>query len=158
MLEHESSAHPSPSSGSRVSSDEPLLAGSSKRLGFYVWIIKTAIHQSIDPIGHTIASYRDQRHPLVFSRLKPHRGSSRNLQSKPIGLLTIEPQRAIRLEEMTMRPDLNRPITGIGNNQLNRLTAFERNNVALTEDDFTRNDRGRLERSLLFGLRTLFAS
>jgi hypothetical protein len=36
-----------------------------------------------------------------------------------------------------MRPDLNRPITGIGDDHLNRLTAIERNNIALTEDDLT---------------------
>src|SRR4029077_807164 len=110
--------------------------------------------EPINPIGHAIAADRDQCHPLVFARLKPHRGSSRNLQPKPIGSLTIKSQRAIRLEEMTMRPDLNRPITGIGDDKLNRPTAIERNNVAFPKDDFTRNNSGSLNQSL-FGITTL---
>src|SRR6185295_2165533 len=109
--------------------DESLLAGSSHGLRLYTRIVEAALHQSIDPIGHAIAADRDQCHPLVFARLKPHRGSSRNRQPPPIGLFTIKPQRAIRLEEMTMRPNLNRPITGIGHDQLHCLTALERLDV-----------------------------
>src|SRR6185295_11860994 len=105
--------------------DEPLLASSSHGLSLDVRIVEPPMCESIDPIGHAIAPDRNQCHPLVFARLKPHRGSSRNLQAKPIGLFTIKPQRAIRLEKMTMRPDLNRPVTGIGHDQLNRLTVFE---------------------------------
>ena len=74
--------------------------------------------ESIDSIGHAIAADRDQRHPLVFARLKPHCSAGRNLQATPIGLFTIKPQRTIRLKEMTMRPDLNRPITGIGDGEV----------------------------------------
>ena len=55
----------------------------------------------------------------------------------------------IRFEKMTMRSDLNRPITGIGNDHLNRLTALERHNVAFPEDDLTRNHGSGLNRNLL---------
>src|SRR6185295_17424771 len=129
--------------------DEALLASSSHGLGLHMRIVEPPMCEPINPIGHTIAADRDQCHPLVFAWLKPHRGSSRNLQAKPIGLFTIKPQRAICLEEMTMRPDLNRPITGIGNENLNYLTVFERHNVAFTEDDFTGNYCRRLSRKFL---------
>ena len=120
-------------------------------------IIQSPIRQTIDAIGHTIAADRDQRHALVLARLKPHRRSRRNLQPKPIGLLPIKPQRAIGLKEMAMRPDLDRPIASIGNDELNRLTAIERDNVAFAENDFTRDNSGRLSRSLL-GITTLAPS
>jgi hypothetical protein len=48
-----------------------------------------------------------------------------------------------------MRPDLNRPITGIGNEDLNRLTAIERHNVTFTENDLTGNYLHRLTRKFL---------
>src|SRR6185295_7002508 len=75
--------------------------------------------------------------------------SSRNLQAKPVGLFTIKPQRAMHLEEMTMRPDLKRPITGIGHGKFHCLTAIECHAVAFTEDDFPGNDCRRLSRKFL---------
>src|SRR4029078_12824997 len=68
-----------------------------------------------------------------------------------------------------MRPDRNRPITGIGHDQLRCQAAIECHNVAFTENDFTGNHSSGLSRNLpgittpslsfcdfLLGFRSLF--
>src|SRR5271168_344084 len=51
-----------------------------------------------------------------FSKLpwfEPHRGAGRNVETKPIGGRSIELQRAIYFEEMVVRANLNRPVSGV---------------------------------------------
>ena len=73
--------------------------------------------QVVHPQHLAGAAVRRQRHLLGVARLEANGGPGRNVEVHPEGLRPIELQRPVRLEEVKVAADLDRPIARVGGPQ-----------------------------------------
>src|SRR5580700_6751606 len=66
----------------------------------------------------------DEGHLLFFSRLEPHTGSGRNVETHTPCLFAIERQRAIHFKEVVVASDLNGTVAGVAYEESYLLTAL----------------------------------
>src|ERR1700722_8700996 len=66
----------------------------------------------------------DKGHLFFFTRLEPHAGSGRNVETHTACLFAIERQRAIDFKEVVVASDLNGAVAGVAYEQGNLRTAL----------------------------------
>jgi hypothetical protein len=96
-------------------------------------------HQLAKSVDDAIARQGDQADRARLPRLESHRGARGDIETVATGLLAIEVERRIRLEEVIVRADLNRSVTGIAHDDLDaRATGIELD-VAVFDQHFARD-------------------
>ena len=88
-----------------------------------------AIAHSRPPWTTRLPGNLDERDAFGFARFESHRSARRYVQASAGRGLPIELERPIRLREVIVAADLNRPIAEVGDFDLNRLTARVDENV-----------------------------
>src|SRR5437588_2079586 len=83
-----------------------------------------------------LARKGDERDLPGLPRLEADRGAGRDVEAHAAGLLALERERRIGLEEMIMRADLDRPVAGVGDRKLHAGAAGVENDLATLGDDF----------------------
>src|SRR5882757_11530228 len=72
-----------------------------------------AVGQTVEAGQFAASSKGHQCYFLPGARLEPHRGAGRNIEPHAEGRGAVELHRLVDLEEMEMRPDLDRPVAGV---------------------------------------------
>src|ERR1700733_6685742 len=93
----------------------------------------------LQPGHHPPAGQRHQRNLALHARLEPHRGAGRDVQPAAPGKLPVEPQRRVGLREVEVRPDLNRPVAGIGDHQRHHRSANVQHDRPVAAEDLARD-------------------
>src|SRR5439155_21942362 len=75
----------------------------------------------------------DERDALLVAVLEAHGRARRHVEPHPERSSPLEAERAVDLEEVEVRADLDRAIACVGHGQLDRSAALIRDDVALTE-------------------------
>src|SRR5579872_2266033 len=80
-------------------------------------------HVAAKAVDGALARKRHELHVAGLAGLETDRGPRGDIEPHAAGLLAIELERRIGLEEMIMRSDLDRAITRVGYRQRHRLAA-----------------------------------
>src|SRR5581483_5049011 len=111
----------------------PAFAGMTKKT-------TSASQQSVDLAGEPAHPPRsgisDEPHLTRLPRLEARRGTGRDVEAEAARLLAVELQCCIRLVEMVVRADLDRPVAGIGDGQSYGRSAGIHLDVAGGRNDF----------------------
>src|ERR1700722_8263819 len=83
-----------------------------------------------------LSRQRDEMHLAGLSRFEPHGGAGGDVEAHAARFLAIEFQRWIGLEEMIVRADLDRAVTGIGDRERDRLAASIELDIAVLDEEF----------------------
>jgi hypothetical protein len=110
-------------------------------------IIEFSTGQAVNAVDDPVSPERHKRDALFFPGLEPNRRSGRHLKPETEGFLTIKAQGTVDFKEMAVRPDLNGPVTSVGDRHVNCLPSFERHDIALAQQHFPRDYIRRLKRS-----------
>src|SRR2546421_611733 len=100
--------------------------------------------EAVQAVDLARARQLDQRHALGVAGLEPHGGARRHVQPHAEHLGAIEPQRAVHLEEVEVRADLDRPVPRVLDGQLEGPPSDVRLDVAALEQVLPWNHRGLL--------------
>ena len=92
--------------------------------------------QAEDPAG---AAELDERDALLVAGLEAHGRAGRHVEPHPERLGAVEAERAIDLEEVEVRADLDRTVARVRHRQLDGAAALIRDDVALAQQIFARN-------------------
>src|SRR3984885_15011479 len=93
-------------------------------------------HVTAKSVDGALSRQRDQMHLAGLARFEAHGGAGRDIEPHAAGFLAIEFQRRIGLEEMIVRADLDRAVTGIGDRERYRLAAGIELDVAVLDEEF----------------------
>src|SRR5262249_31715977 len=93
-----------------------------------------AVGHPVEPVQLPSAAEGDQLHLAILPWLKPHRRAGRNVEMHPKRPLALEPQRAIDLEEVIVRTDLNRPVARVGDAERDRFATGSELDLTLGRD------------------------
>src|ERR1700733_12256802 len=96
-------------------------------------------HFAAKAVDGTLSRQRDEMHLAALSRFEPHGGAGGDIEAHAARFLTLEFQRRIGLEEMIVRADLDRAITGIGDRERDRLAAGIELDIAVLDEEFARD-------------------
>src|SRR3954468_1767053 len=108
---------------------EALRDGAVER-GFAARGIDWPVCERVSPARDPGPRESDELHRLALAGLEPDRIAGRNVELHSVRLCPVEGERAVRLEEVVVAPDLNRPISEVGDRDGDGL-------AALVEDDRT---------------------
>src|SRR6185503_8969380 len=97
-----------------------------------------------EPIDRPLAGERDERHVARLAGLEAHGGARRDVEPHAARSFPVELQRRVGLEEMVVRPDLNRPVAGIGDAQCYGLAAGVQLDLAVLDEIFSGDHRSHL--------------
>src|SRR5258706_5122372 len=112
-----------------------FLGGAWSCAGFQLHI-QLPHHVAAETIDRSLARERDQGNLARLSRLKPHRGAGGDVEAHAAGLLALELQGRIGLEEMVVRADLDRSVAAVGDGDLRRLAPRIELNLAVLDEHF----------------------
>ncbi len=99
-----------------------------------------------------VAAKRYERDTLDDTGLESHRGARRDIEPVPVGGFAVERQRRVGLRQVDVAADLHRTVAGVHDVELEALRTLIEDDVAVAEDDLSRNhsralltesDRGR---------------
>src|SRR5579859_1926689 len=99
-------------------------------------------HVAAEAVDGAFSRERHQLHLTGLSRLEAHRGACGDIEPHAAGFLALELQRRIGLEEMIVRADLDRAVTGIGNRQRHGLAAGIELDLAVLDEQFDGDHEG----------------
>ena len=77
------------------------------------WLGHRAHYLLVEPEHEPCAAVRHEPHFARLTRLESHGGSSRNVEAISDGFDSIERERGVRLGEMKVTANLNRPVAGV---------------------------------------------
>src|ERR1700719_3708264 len=92
-----------------------------------------------EAVDRALAGERDERHLAALAGLEAHRRPGRDVEAHAARLLAIEFERRVGLEEMIMRPHLDRPVAGVGHRQGHGLAAGVERDLAFFDEHLTGN-------------------
>jgi len=81
------------------------------------------ICQAVPGQNALVARHLDEGHRLGLAGLEPGRRPRRDVEAHPDGGPPIEDERPVGLDEGVVRPDLDRPVAGVGYRQLDQVAA-----------------------------------
>src|SRR5262249_25007112 len=93
-------------------------------------------HFLAEPINRALSGERHQRHFAGLAGLEPRGRAGCDVEPHSAGLLAVELERRIDLEEMIVAADLDRPIPRIGDGERYSLAAPVEFDLAGPGDDF----------------------
>ncbi len=85
--------------------------------------IDWTVGQSAQTVDFSRAAEVHQPDRALLSRLEPHRGSGGDREVLTPGGPPVKSQGAVHLEEVGMRPDLDRPVAGVRHEYFDRVPA-----------------------------------
>src|SRR5690348_11907132 len=95
----------------------------------------------VEAVDDALAGIGDEAHRARLARLEAHRRAGGNVEAAAARAVPVEAERGVGLEEMVMRADLDRPVAGIGDLDLDRCPAGIELDLAGLRDDFTGDHR-----------------
>src|SRR3954468_23366264 len=107
-------------------------------LGLLKWAVDLAgeaVNLAAAGIGHEVDH-------TGLARLEPDGGAGRDVQPEAPRLLPVEGQRRVRLEEVIVRADLDRPVAGIRHVEGDRISALVQVDLAGPDEQFARYHQG----------------
>src|SRR5206468_12278267 len=107
-------------------------------------IVQGTIDQAIEASHLARSADGDQFDLAGVARLETHGGAGRNVETHAVGRGAVEAQRAIDLEEMKVRTDLNRAVAAVAHLEPPRLAAGVQLDGVGTEEVFAWDHDGRL--------------
>src|SRR3954469_24270772 len=134
-----------------VSSDEgqqrrregPGLAGSAVGASSGAHREARSVQWAVDGVGEPVdrpgPRHRNQPDGPAVTRLEPDGGTGGDVEVEPAGCGPVELQGPVRLEEMEVRADLDRPVAGVGDLRLEDLAALVAEDGLLRQHILTRN-------------------
>ena len=114
--------------------DAPLQAGLAR-----VGVVEAAHDQAVEPVDHAPAAVGDQLDVLDVAGLEPDRRAAGQVQPHAVGLLAVEDQRRIGLEEVVMGADLDGTVAGVVDAERHDGAAGVQLDVRPVEEVFARN-------------------
>src|SRR5579863_1150777 len=93
-------------------------------------------HVAAKAVDGALSRQRDEMHLAGLTGFEPHGGAGGDVEPHAARFLAIEFQRRVGLEEMIVRADLDRAVSGIGNRERDRLPAGVEFDLAVLDEEF----------------------
>src|SRR5215469_13883176 len=100
-------------------------------------ISERARDTGVEAVDHARAVIGDEPHGAGLSGLEARRGAGRDVEAEAARLGAVEAERRVGLAEMVVRADLDRPVAGIGDFDLDGLAPLIELDLAGAGDDFS---------------------
>src|SRR5574342_810363 len=116
----------------------PLEAGWGGFLhrGAQTYRVHPAVSERVEPVDLERAAQFHERDRLLIARLEPNSGAGWHVEPHAPGHCPLEAQRAVDLEEVKVRADLDGPVSRVRDRQKDGAPARIRLDVAVSEDVF----------------------
>jgi hypothetical protein len=102
-------------------------------------LVQRTHHRARESKNTACARERDQFDRALLPRLETHRGASGDIEPETARGGAIKAQRLVGLEKMVVRPDLDRPIAGVGDLHPDRAAPGIELDLACLRKKFSRN-------------------
>ena len=104
-----------------------------------VGVVQPAHHQAVEPVDRPAAAVRNQPDFLDVAGLEPHRRSAGQVEPHAVGLLAVEDEGPVGLEEVVVGADLHGPVARVVDGESDDRQARVKLEVRPIEEIFAGN-------------------